>query len=82
MSSFDVILGMDWLCSYQAVIDCYRQRVTVCTSGGDHFYFLGNRVDRALSPVVDPRSRSKLSGLLITLFDSESDGARVLSYQG
>ena len=24
MSSFDVILGMDWLCSYQAVIDCYR----------------------------------------------------------
>ena len=28
-------------------------------------------------PGVDPRSRSKLSGLLATLLDSESDGARV-----
>ena len=24
MKGFDVILGMDWLSSYQAVIDCYR----------------------------------------------------------
>ena len=59
------------------MIDCYRQRVTVCTSSGDRFYFLGNRVDRALLPVVDPCSRSKLSGLLVTLLGSESDGARV-----
>ncbi|GMP39203.1 hypothetical protein CsSME_00010138 [Camellia sinensis var. sinensis] len=26
---------MDWLSSYQAVIDCYRQRVTVCTLSGE-----------------------------------------------
>lgn len=52
MLSFDVILGMDWLSSYQAVIDCYPQRVTVCTSSGDCFYFLGDRVDRVLSPVL------------------------------
>lgn len=77
MSSFDVILGMDWLCSYRAVIDCYHQRVTVCISGGDCFYFLGNRVDTVLSPIFDHRSRSKLIGLLATLFDSESNGARV-----
>ena len=49
----------------------------MCTSGGDCFYFLGNRVNRALSPVVDPHSRIKLSGLLATLLDSESDGARI-----
>lgn len=39
MSSFDVILGMDWLSSYRAVIDCYHQRVAVCTSSGDCFLF-------------------------------------------
>ena len=49
----------------------------MCISGGDRFYFLGNRVDRALSPVIDPRSTSKLSGLLTTLLDTESDKARV-----
>ncbi|KAL7202617.1 hypothetical protein ACSBR1_034145 [Camellia fascicularis] len=55
MSSFDVILGMDWLSSYRAVIDCYRQRVTVCTLSSDCFYFLRDCVDRALSPVYDLR---------------------------
>ena len=29
MKGFDVILGMDWLSSYRAIFDCYRQRVTV-----------------------------------------------------
>lgn len=77
MSSFDVILGMDWLSSYRAVIDCFRQRVTVCTLGGDYFYFLGDRVDRALSPVFDPRSKNELSYLLATLLDSESARTRV-----
>ena len=35
MSAFDVILGMDWLSSVRAVIDCYRRRVTICTAEGD-----------------------------------------------
>ncbi|KAL7175972.1 hypothetical protein ACSBR2_029529 [Camellia fascicularis] len=65
MSRFDIILGMDWLSSYRAVIDCYRQRVTVCTSSGDCFYCLGDRVDRVLSPVYNPRGRSELSCLFL-----------------
>ncbi|XP_028108693.1 uncharacterized protein LOC114307497 [Camellia sinensis] len=77
MSSFDVILGMVWLSSYRAVIDCFRQRVTECTSGGDYFYFLGDRVDWVLSSVFDPRSRNELSSLLATLLDSESVETRV-----
>ncbi|XP_028093882.1 uncharacterized protein LOC114293970 [Camellia sinensis] len=77
MSSFDVILGMDWLSSYRAVIDCFRQRVTVCTPGGNCFYFLGDQIDRVMSPVFDPRSRNELSGLLATLLDDESGGTRV-----
>ena len=28
MSEFDVILGMDWLTSYNVVIDCEHRRVT------------------------------------------------------
>ncbi|KAL7218843.1 hypothetical protein ACSBR2_012005 [Camellia fascicularis] len=77
MTSFDVILGMDWLSSYRVVIDCYCQRVTVCTLSGDCFYFLGDRVDRVLSPVYDLRGRSELSYLLTSLLSSECDKGRV-----
>ncbi|KAL7184151.1 hypothetical protein ACSBR2_026329 [Camellia fascicularis] len=77
MSGFDVILCMDWLSSYRAVIDCYRQRVTVCTLSGDCFYFLGDRVDRVLSPVYGSHSQSKLSCLLASFLSSEYDKVRV-----
>ena len=73
MSGFDVILGMDWLSSYRAAIDCYRQRVTVCTLSRDCFHFLGDRVGSVLPPVYDPRGRSELSGLLISCMSSECD---------
>ena len=29
MTTFDVILGMDWLARYKAIIDCSRRQVTV-----------------------------------------------------
>ncbi|GAB2274798.1 hypothetical protein Dimus_009573, partial [Dionaea muscipula] len=45
MSDFDVILGTDWLTAYRANIDCYRRRVTLCTSEGDRFHFLYDRGD-------------------------------------
>ncbi|KAL7253600.1 hypothetical protein ACSBR1_008020 [Camellia fascicularis] len=77
MTGFDVILGMDWLSLYRVVIDCYRQRVTVCTLSDDCFHFLGDRVGRVLSPVYDPRGRSELSFLLANSMSSECDEARV-----
>ncbi|KAL7210063.1 hypothetical protein ACSBR1_031598 [Camellia fascicularis] len=77
MSGFDVILGMDWLSSYRAVIDCYRQRFTVCTLSGDCFYFLGDRVDRVSSSVYSSRGRSELSCLLASFLSSEFDEARI-----
>ncbi|XP_028124704.1 uncharacterized protein LOC114321700 [Camellia sinensis] len=73
---FDVILGMDWLSSYRAIIDCYRGRVTVCTARGDYFYFLGNRADEGLLPLYDPQSRGKLSFLLATIVDDKSNTIR------
>ena len=49
MTAFDVILGMDWLSSVRAVIDCYQRRVTICTGDGDCFRFFGDRLD-----IIDP----------------------------
>ena len=34
MSEFDVILGMDWLTTYQVIIDCERRRVIAYTQDG------------------------------------------------
>ncbi|XP_059664153.1 uncharacterized protein LOC132309916 [Cornus florida] len=44
MTGFDVILGMDWLSSFRAVIDCFRGRVSICTLDGDCFCFVGDCV--------------------------------------
>ena len=40
MTSFDVILGMDWLDIYRAMIDYFQHRVTFCTLEGDCFHFV------------------------------------------
>lgn len=73
MSGFDVILSMGWLSLYRAVIDCYCQRVTICTLSGDCFHFLGDRVDSVLPPVYNPRGRGELSCLLASCMSSECD---------
>ncbi|GFS41459.1 hypothetical protein Acr_00g0074490 [Actinidia rufa] len=43
MSGFDLILGMDWLSTYRATIDCFRRRVRICTPEGGCFEFFGER---------------------------------------
>ena len=43
MTSFDVILGMDWLTGYRVTINCVRHKVTFCTPEGDRFHFVGDR---------------------------------------
>ena len=34
MGEFDVILGMDWLSKYQAMVDCFRRRITLVAKDG------------------------------------------------
>ncbi|XP_024031634.1 uncharacterized protein LOC112094576 [Morus notabilis] len=34
MNQFDVVLGMDWLSRYGAIVDCHRMRVTLTTGSG------------------------------------------------
>ena len=40
MSGFDLILGMDWLSSVRAHIDCYRRRVRLFSPEGLPFAFM------------------------------------------
>ena len=44
MSSFDVILGMDWLSAYQAFIDCFQRRVAFLAPSGETCLFVGDRL--------------------------------------
>ena len=39
LHDFDVILGMDWLASYHASVNCFGKRVTFSISGQPDFSF-------------------------------------------
>ncbi|XP_028062898.1 uncharacterized protein LOC114266209 [Camellia sinensis] len=76
MSGFDVILGMDWLFTYRAIIDCHREKVIVCTASGDCFTFLRDRYGRSLPFPYYPRGQGQFNSLLATLLDDGSDVVR------
>eukprot|EP00261_Vitis_vinifera_P040692 XP_019081935.1 PREDICTED: uncharacterized protein LOC109124301 [Vitis vinifera] len=48
LQDFDVILGMDWLASYHASVDCFEKRATFSIPGQPKFSFEGKHVDRPL----------------------------------
>ena len=52
MTTFDVILGMDWLARYRAYIDCDRRRVIVSTGNTIVTCTLGSRSGVLLCSVV------------------------------
>nr|GFB40945.1 hypothetical protein [Tanacetum cinerariifolium] len=49
VSSFDVIVGMDWLAYHRAIIDCYEKIVRIPLSNGEILKVQGER------PKKDPR---------------------------
>ena len=67
MSEFDVILGMDWLTPYRAVIDCERRRVTVYTPDGTRVTFQGDKQDVLSQIVYDSRWHGQIMGWLASL---------------
>ncbi|XP_059650606.1 uncharacterized protein LOC132296420 [Cornus florida] len=82
MTGFDVILGMDWLSSFRAVIDCFRSRVSVCTPDGDCFYFVGDRCDRLTHSFYGVRGQDRQTFFLASLLtddDVESYGVDYLA---
>ena len=67
MSEFDVILGMDWLTTYQVVIDCERRKVTAYTLNGTRVTFQGDKHDALPQTVYDSRWQGQLIGWLASL---------------
>eukprot|EP00261_Vitis_vinifera_P036423 XP_019077666.1 PREDICTED: uncharacterized protein LOC109123168 [Vitis vinifera] len=43
MTGYDVILGMDWLTVYRAVIDCHHRRIIFCPLEGFEVCFVGGK---------------------------------------
>ena len=58
LQDFDVILGMDWLVSYHASVDCFRKQVTFNISGQPEFSFEGKHVDRPMRMISALRANS------------------------
>ena len=58
LQDFDVILGMDWLASYHAFVDCFGKRVTFSIPGQPEFSFEGKHVDRPLRMISTLRASS------------------------
>ncbi|RVW81511.1 Retrovirus-related Pol polyprotein from transposon 17.6 [Vitis vinifera] len=60
LQDFDVILGMDWLASYHASVDCFGKRVTFSIRGQPDFSFEGKHVDKPLRMISALRASSLL----------------------
>ena len=77
LQDFDVILGMDWLASYHASVDCFRKRVTFSILGQPEFNFEGKRVNKPLHVVSALRANSLLrkgcQGFLAYLVSYENE---------
>ena len=60
LQDFDVILGIDWLASYHASIDCFGKRVMFSILGQPNFSFEGKHVDKPLRMISALRASSLL----------------------
>ncbi|GFS43204.1 hypothetical protein Acr_00g0084200 [Actinidia rufa] len=69
MSGFDLILGMDWLSTYRATIDCFRRRVRICTPEGGCFEFFGERREPFEPYLYESRDKGSMACLLAS-FDT------------
>ena len=59
MFSYNVILGMDWLTKYSAVIDCAWKQVTLMPWGEGKMTYVGSRA-RSLPPTISEVQAKKL----------------------
>ena len=67
LSELDVILGIDWLTAYRAVIDCERRRVTAYTQDGTRVVFQGDKHDILPQAVYESRCQGQFAGWLASL---------------
>ena len=74
MQDFDVILGMDWLTKYHAIIDCNRNQVRFQPPGEEQFVFNGVLRQGRLQVISAMKARRMLNkgciGYLASVVDT------------
>ena len=77
LQDFDVILGMDWLASYHASVDCFGKRVTFSIPGQPDFSFEGKHLDKPLCVISALQASSLLrkscQGFLAYVVNEKND---------
>ncbi|KAH7838670.1 hypothetical protein Vadar_029706 [Vaccinium darrowii] len=76
MTGFDLILGMDWLSTFHATIDCFKRRVRICPPEGNCFEFFGERREPLEPYLCEPRERESIACLLASLTLDEDMSTR------
>jgi len=81
LHDFDIILGMNWLSKYKALIDSYAKTVTFQTLEGERMIFEGERILKliALISVVTAQKllRKGCMGYLAYILNSNDEGPRL-----
>ena len=80
MYDFDVILGMDWLTTHYAVIDCRKKRVRFSPPKANSFEFQGTPRGRSIPTIsalqakklIDSGCRGYLANIVDTTKERES----------
>lgn len=49
---FNVILGIDWLTAYHAILDCFKKRVIFQIPGQQEFNFLGDQTTSSVFSAI------------------------------
>ena len=77
MNDYDVILGMDWLSTHHAVIDCRKKKVEFRPPEGIGFEFKGTSRSRLVPTISALRARRMLAagctGYLAHIIDKTAE---------
>ncbi|XP_058208134.1 uncharacterized protein LOC131321144 [Rhododendron vialii] len=76
MLGFDLILGMDWLSTFHATIDCFKHRVHICPPKGVCFEFHGERREPLAPYLCGSRERESAYAMLASLTLDEDMSTR------
>ena len=81
MHDFDAILGMDWLSTYHAVVECFEKHVIFHIPGQSKFYFKGDRKVKPWSVISALQATNMLKkgciGFLTYMINSEATNEKL-----
>ena len=82
LQMFDMILGMDFLTKYQALIDCYKKKVEFQMPTGGKIVFRGERGSEHYSMVSAITARRMMrkgcEAFLAYVIDTEKEGQKLV----